>query len=309
MIKKLILIIICLYIFSYNALSQFSYNLEKNSLSFKFKDKNLFYENTEKNKERGVDKRGLIFGINMGMLKGNSYNAMYYNGDTARNENSINYILKNTYQYNEIKHQLNERNFKLYALPNNMSYNASIMVGFYARYNYNNTTGYFISFNFSKLNTNGVFSLSIDSATFTSEPALRYFSIYGQEERTYIDIGLHKEFYLGDKSNFFVEGGINFTNTLVKKNGIVIGNLDYSIINVYGNQPYTPGSGAIPYEVRQGGIGFGFFGGCGVNLNFNDKISVDPGLNLYYQSINLLGYEQYRLNYFLYVRLMMRNFL
>lgn len=307
--KELIIIILCLILNHYKGLTQFNSNFDKHSFSFKITEKNIVSENSEIKKERGVDKRGLTFGINMGMFKGNSYNAMNYNGDTVRNENSINYILKNQYHYNDIKQRLNQRNFKLYALPANMSYDASIMVGFYARYNYNNTTGYFISFNFSKLNTNGVFSLSIDSATFTSEPALRYFTIYGQEERTYIDFGLHKEFFLGEKSNFFVEGGINFTNTLVKKNGIIIGDLDYSIINVYGKQPYTPGSGAIPYEVRQGGIGFGFFAGGGVNLNFNDKISIDPGFNLYYQSISLLGYEQYRLNYYLYVRLMLRNFL
>lgn len=288
---------------------QFSANTSKFSSDFKIEKGNLKPIIEEKIKDKTVDNRGLTFGINMGMMKGNGYNAMNYNGDTVRNENSINYILKNSYYYNEIKHQLNEKNFRLYSIPGEMSYDASIMVGFYARYNFNNTTGVFIQFNFSKLNTNGMFAFSVDSATFTSEPALRYFSIYGQEERTYIDIGLHKEYSIGEKMNFFVEGGLNFTNTLVKKNGIKINDLDYSLINVYGNQPYVPNSGAQPYDVRQGGIGFGFFGGCGINLNFNDKVSVDPGVNLYYQSIKLLGYEEYRLNYYLYVRLMLRNFL
>lgn len=302
MIKKTSLFITFSLLILYNIKGQISSNFQINHGNLK----PIILENR---KDKIADKRGLIFGINMGMLKGNSYNAMNYSGDTIRNENSINYILKNIYQYNEIKHELNERNFHLYSVPSNMSYDASIMVGFYARYNYNNTTGVFLQFNYSKLSTNGLFSLSIDSATFTSEPALRYFSIYGLEERTYIDLGIHKELYLGEKTNFFIEGGINFTNTVVKKNGIKINNLDLSIINVYGNQPYVPGSGSQPYEVRQGGIGFGFFGGCGINLNFNDNISVDPGLNLYYQSINLTGYDQYRLNYYLYVRLMLRNFL
>ncbi len=309
MIRKLIFFVICVCIITSNIFGQNSLNTSLFSAGFKLDNGNLTPVYDLKKKDKTIDKRGLTFGINMGMIKGNSYNAMNYNGDTVKNENSINYILKNTYHYNEIKHELNERNFRLYSIPGNMSYDASIMVGFYARYNYNNSTGIFIQFNFSKLNTNGLFALSIDSATFTSEPALRYFPIYGQEERTYIDIGLHKEYYLGEKANFFINGGLNFTNTLVTKNGITINDLDFSIINVYGNQSYVPGSGAQPYEVRQGGIGFGFFGGCGVNLNFNEKVSVDPGLNLYYQSIKLSGYEQYRLNYYLYIRLMLRNFL
>ncbi len=260
-------------------------------------------------KEFGTqDKRGLVFGINMGMLKANSNSALYYSG-SKENENNINYILSNSYYYNEIKHQLNEHEYKLYSVPTSMKYDASIMVGFYARYNISNTSGFFIQFNFSKLNTTGQFALSIDSVTFTSEPALSYFPIYGQEQRSYIDMGFQKQWFLGKLSNFFVEGGINFTNVLVKKSGIQINDLDYSIVNVYGNQQYTPNTSMYPYEVRQGGIGFGFFGGAGISLNFNEKISLEPGFNVFYQSIKLTHYEQYRLNYSVFMRLILRDFL
>ncbi|MFZ4398551.1 MAG: hypothetical protein ACOYO1_00845 [Bacteroidales bacterium] len=260
-------------------------------------------------KEFGApDRRGLVFGINMGMLKANGHSALYYNG-SDENENNIKYILSNPYYYNEIKHQLNERNFSLSSVPTTMSYDASIMVGFYARYNFDNTTGIFIQFNFSKLNTTGQFALSTDSATFTSEPALRYFSVYGMEQRSYIDIGFQKQWFLGKLSNFFVEGGINFTNVLVKKSGIIINDLDYSLVNIYGNQQYTPNTSMSPYEVRQGGIGLGFFGGAGISLNFNEKVSIEPGFNLYYQSINLSPYDQFRINYDVYIRLILRDFL
>jgi len=260
-------------------------------------------------KEFGTaDKRGLVFGINMGMLKANGHSALYYNG-SPENENNIKYILSNPYYYNEIKHQLNEHEYTLYSIPTTMSYDASIMVGFYARYNISNTAGFFIQFNFAKLNTTGQFALSIDSATFTSEPALNYFTIYGQEQRSYIDIGYQKQWFLGKLSNFFIEGGINFTNVLVKKSAIIINDLDYSIVNVYGSQQYTPNTSLQPYDIRQGGIGLGFFGGGGISLNFNEKVSIEPGFNIYYQSINLTAYEQFRLNYNVYVRLILRDFL
>jgi len=260
-------------------------------------------------KEFGTaDKRGLVFGINMGMLKANGHSALYYNG-SPENENNINYILSNPYYYNEIKHQLNERNYSLNTVPTTMSYDASILVGFYARYNVSNTAGFFIQFNFSKLNTTGQFALETDSANFTSEGSLRYFSIYGQEQRSYIDIGYQKQWFLGKLSNFFVEGGINFTNVLVKKSGIIINDLDYSIINVYGSQQYTPNTSMQPYEVRQGGIGFGFFGGAGISLNFNEKVSIEPGVNVFFQSIKLTGYDQYHLNYTVFMRLILSDFL
>ncbi|NVN94589.1 MAG: hypothetical protein HXX18_04805 [Bacteroidetes bacterium] len=264
---------------------------------------------TPNSKEFGtVDRRGLVFGINMGMLKANGHSALYYNG-SPDNENNIKYILDNKYYNDEIKKQLNNYAFKLYSFPTTMSYDASIMVGFHARYNFTNTAGIFIQFNFSKLNTTGQFALSTDSVNYTSQASLRYYSIYGQEQRSYIDIGFQKQWFLGKLSNFFFEGGINFTNVLVKKSGIIIGDLDYSIVNVYGSQKYIPNAGMQPYDIRQGGIGFGVFGGGGVCLNFNEKLSIEPGLNVYYQSINLANYDQYRINYTLFVRLVLRDFL
>ncbi|MFZ4739812.1 MAG: hypothetical protein ACOYLE_01455 [Bacteroidales bacterium] len=255
-----------------------------------------------------IDRRGLVFGINMGMLKANGYSALYYNGN-PENENNIKYILDNKYYNDEIKKQLNNYAFRLYSFPTTMSYDASIMVGFHARYNLTNTSGIFIQFNFSKLNTTGQFALSTDSVNYTSQASLRYFSIYGQEQRSYIDIGFQKQWFLGKLSNFFLEGGVNFTNVLVKKSGIIIGDLDYSIVNVYGSQNYVPNAGMQPYDIRQGGIGFGVFGGAGICLNFNEKLSIEPGLNVFYQSINLTGYDNYRLNYTLFVRLVLRDFL
>ena len=45
-------------------------------------------------KEFGTpDRRGLVFGINMGMLKGNSNSALYFSG-AANNENNIKYIIE-----------------------------------------------------------------------------------------------------------------------------------------------------------------------------------------------------------------------
>ncbi len=271
---------------------------------------NIENDNTNSNKKEfgAPDRRGLVFGFNMGMLKANGHSALYYSG-SDKNENNIKYIISNPYYYNEIKHQLNEREFTLYTVPTTMSYDASIMVGFHARYNFTNTFGVFIQFNFSKLNTTGQFALSIDSTTFTSQPALNYFAIYGQEQRSYIDIGIQKQWFLGKLSNFYVEGGLNFTNVLVKKSGIIINNLEYSIVNVYGSQQYTPNMSMQPYDIRQGGIGFGFFGGAGICLNFNEKVSLEPGIHVFYQSINLTGYDQYRINYSIFMRLILRDFL
>ncbi|MCX6231974.1 MAG: hypothetical protein NTZ33_10570 [Bacteroidetes bacterium] len=304
-LQKKIVWIIALLVLQNFGFAQFSFtkkpllpplDIENNSL------------NSESKKFGEPDRRGLVFGFNMGMFKGNGFSALYYNGAPA-NENNINFIINNPYYHEEIRHKVNEHNFSLYSWPTTMSYDITILAGFYARYNVTNTLGYFMQFNIARLNTTGQFALSIDSVNFTSEPSLRYYSIYGQEQRTYIDIGVQKQWYLGEISNIFAEGGINFTSVLVKKSAISIENTEYSLVNVYGSQQYIPNSGLQPYDVRQGGVGIGFFCGGGISVYFNNNVSVEPGFNLYYQSINLTDYENYRLNYSIFVRLVLRNFL
>jgi hypothetical protein len=98
--------VFCFSIITINIFSQNGLNTSAFSAGFKMDKGNLTPIYDVKKKDKTIDKRGLTFGINMGMIKGNGYNAMNYNGDTVKNENSINYILKNTYHYNEIKHVL-----------------------------------------------------------------------------------------------------------------------------------------------------------------------------------------------------------
>ena len=107
------------------------------------------YTSIHKKEFGTVDRRGLVFGFNMGILQANGHSALYYSG-SSENENNIKYVLSNPYYYNEIKHLLNEHEFTLYTVPTTMSYDLSILVGFYARYNFTNTAGVFIQFNFSK---------------------------------------------------------------------------------------------------------------------------------------------------------------
>lgn len=269
----------------------------------------LFYEEKKKDpNETTFDNRGLMFGLNLGMLKSNGYNANYYNG-SSKNVNTINYILNNQYYYNDIRRELNNRDFELYELPSQMKFDLTLSVGFYLRYLLNQHNGFFIQFNYAKLSTNDVFTLKIDSANFTSEPSLRLYNIYGQEERTYIDFGFHHENRLGNKTNWFIETGFNINSTKVLKSGITIGSLDYSIINVYGSQGYVPGSGVSPYSVTQTGIGYGFFGTAGIRLLFNEYVSIDPYMSLYYQRTGLDGYSDFKLSYTFMVRILLRNFL
>ncbi len=172
------------------------------------------------------DLTGWQFGINLGMYLANKNSAAFYNG-LPGNENNIAYILKNYYWYNEIKQELNGRDILKFPntqkpewtgagnqwaseynlkpgdtawwvyYPLNLKYDAAISPGFYAKYNFNNTTGIFVQSNYVKLKTSGIFQLVIDSITGFSEPALRHGFIRGEEERISIDVGISKHYRTG----------------------------------------------------------------------------------------------------------------
>lgn len=276
---------------------------------------------------------GWRFGINMGMYFADKTSATYYSG-LPSNENNIAYVLDNYYWYEEIRQQLNSRDIikGVSQVPNNwagaynewraiynvpagdeeqwwiyypetMKYDASISVGFYAKYNFNNTTGIFIQSNYVKLKTNGVFQMAIDSITGFSEPALRPGYIVGEEERINIDLGISKFYRTGQMTSVFIETGFHMNSTQVLANRIQIGNQEYSIVDVYLNQNYVPNTNVTSYNIYQGGIGYGIFFNGGVKFILSKDISIDPGVEFYWNKVNLEGYKDFGLNYYAYIRL------
>ncbi len=278
---------------------------------------------------------GWRFGINMGMYFANKSSADYYNG-MPKNENNIAWVLNNYYWYQEVNQQLNSRHILNdnippqwsgaynewragYGLaagdtswwiyyPTNMKYDAAISPGFYAKYNFNNTTGVFIQSNYVKLTTSGIFQMVIDSITGFSEPALRPGYIKGVEERVNIDIGISKFYRTGQITSVFIETGFHLNSTRVLENRIQIGNKEFNIVNRYLNQNFVPNTNITEYNVYQGGLGFGIFLSGGVKFILAESISIDPGFQLFWKNINLEGYNDFGLNYYTYIRMIFNLF-
>jgi hypothetical protein len=281
---------------------------------------------------------GWRFGINMGMYFANKSSADFYNG-MPENENNIAYILNNKFWYEEVEQQLNSRKILRYPTenlnawtgeynrwrdeynvaegdtskwwiyyPKNLKYDAAISPGFYAKYNFNNTTGVFVQSNYVKLTTSGIFQMVIDSITGFSEPALRPGYIKGVEERVNIDLGISKFYRTGQATSVFIETGFHLNSARVLENRIQIGNKEFSIVDRYLGQNYIPNSNITAYNVYQGGLGFGIFLNSGFKFILNESISIDPGFQLFWKKINLEGYDSFGLNYYTYIRMIFNLF-
>jgi hypothetical protein len=282
------------------------------------------------------DLTGWRFGINMGLYFANNYTAQYFSGERF-NENNIEYVLNNKYWYEEIYQELNSNNIykttngnippawtsslqewkQQYGIadgesawwiyyPLDMKYNATIMPGFYVKYNFNNTTGIFVQSNYVKLVASGVFQMVIDSVTYTSEPALRTGFIRGKQEQVTIDMGISKFYRTGKFTSIFIETGLQMNSTRVLESRIQIGKQEYSLVNLYGGTGYIPGPGGNSYEynIYQGGIGFGIFLNGGVKFILNETVSIDPGVQVAWKNVNLEGYQDFAPDAYVYVRLM-----
>ena len=261
--------------------------------------------------------RGWHFGLNMGFYFPNSYTANFYNGH-YNNVNKVEWVLENNYWYEDLRSDhLNGYNVLydsaarhyLIDYQTNMRYDAVFSPGFYVRYNVKRNLGFYLQFTYAQLRTSGTFSLHIDSVTYTSEPALRHGFITGKEVRNLMDIGVFKSFDLDDIIQFYLEGGINMTNTVVSSNEIDISGFRKTIINRYGNQMYVPNTAMNEEFIYQGGIGFGITATAGLRFIFSEKISVDPSFQFFWKKANLEGYEAYNSHYNVFIRLILNDIL
>jgi hypothetical protein len=252
---------------------------------------------------------GWDMGLNFGFYIPSSFHAQFYNGDAA-NVNNIDYIFKNKYQRDEISNSLNSTDtFFITGMPSNMHYTSAFNVGIYFRRTFENDFGFAFQFNYSKLKASDFFQVEVDPYLILTEPDLRLFSIWGMEERVNFDLVFSR--YFPVKSEVFLpffEAGFNINSTRVIENKIKINQLEYSLVDVYLNGSYVPGVQQNQYTVQQGGVGWGISGTGGVKMIFNNGLSIDPGVQLLYQKINLEGYERYRPALVFFVRMSLTGF-
>jgi len=248
---------------------------------------------------------GFSFGLNMGAFWANKYQANFYNGSNV-NDDSINLVFGNKYYLNEITAALNDT-FHNVQLPAEMHYQPAMLIGFNIKYNMTHNLGVFLQFNYQALRAKDVFTMDLGPPGVYHQDSSLICPIWGKEDRYNIDLGISKDFSLSKNIAIFAEGGMNINYTKVKEHKIAIGSLEYSLINIYGNQPYIPNTQMQTYTMHLGGWGIGGFVNAGVRLIFNNHVSLDPGASFYWSQIKLKGYTAYRPHFAVFVRLSYQN--
>ena len=315
---KILLIFLTLLSFSDIAAQLFNPGWNKaNSFSpNKFDTKKIFYEEQGYEYDSAAMYKGWSLGANFGFYFAHKGTANFYNGSGT---NDIAYVLDNFYQREDIEEMIGYRidtSFNPpWELPQNMRYDPAMMIGFYFKYNFSKNFALYFQTSYVKLKTTDIFILHLQKYQTTLEPTYNQYGIMGSEERFTIEAGVIQEFEMNDVVRLYVETGINTVNTKVLLNKIEVEGLEYSIVNIYGNQSYVPNTPLQQYDMRQGGFGWGISFGTGIRLVFNEHVSIDPGFSLYLQNVIIQDntnfqptYKSFGASYAAFVRFTFRNF-
>jgi hypothetical protein len=248
--------------------------------------------------------RGWSFGLNVGVYYASKGTANYYNGNPS-NVNNVNYVMSNYYWYNDIFHALGAHDsISVAGLPQNMHYKLAMQPGLYAQYSFNSQLALVIEFNYMRLKAEDVITFEVDPPIdYLGNPDLRLYPMHGSEERVYADIGLKKTYPKTEKLSWFVMGGLNVNSTKVRKSAFYVEDVEYSMINTYGNNSYVPNSNMQTYEVYQGGIGIGMFAGGGASLKFGSVV-IEPGITTHWLMVKLEDYQNMNPGIGAYIRFM-----
>ena len=245
------------------------------------------------------------FGINLGGYFPNKYSANYYNG-VSGNDNTVGYVMSNTYWYRDIKLALNAADtVTIDGYPTNMHYHVALTGGVFLRFNFNRKNGIFLLANYTRLKAEDVVTMEVDPKNYLTIPDIRMIPIAGKEGRAILELGYQRSFPMKSKIYYFVNGSVTMCYTHVIKSVLVVEGREYNLINIYGNNNYVPNSNTQEFTTNQYGLGWGFTLGGGIGLPLTDQFSLEPGVSMQYYPVNLTGYSLYKPCFTIYMRILL----
>ncbi len=282
------------FIFSFT--DCFSQNIfsEKNS------NKLLLHQDDEDN-----EKSGFSVSMNLGMYFGNKKSAVLYNGNCYLEfedqnfrcltiEERIGPEFNSTINspYNQILQYFNNQGDGVESFyvpddsyPANMRYQPAFLIGMNVSYYFNNENAITLNINSTKLTAKDAFTLVfVGSSPQLNEPQdIRPFTVWGTEKRINVTLGLKKLWPINTSSSFFFEYGGSMLAVTLLENKIKVGGRDYSLI--YGGLNFNQAS--LQFNPRSY-YGFGFYISPGMQFTFNEKMSLDLGINLAREKVAIL---------------------
>lgn len=236
-----------------------------------------------------------VYGLNFGGYFANNGTANYYNGDGTNSEHSLEESLFRHYNYDRLVRDVDDiiESFEIGDIPTNMAYSPSLQVGVFGGIQLSDKFAIMSEFNYTKLSVSDKFTLFTDKFTSTTEPYRLLSDIYAEEERIEVIAGFQYTIQTRGYIHPFIESGVSLTDTEILENRVNIDGISISI-----RQPRSE-----YYNIRDYGIGFGFYTGVGLKMDVNEQFSLRMGASVNMSQINLGNNSDILPRYTLWVRI------
>lgn len=263
-----------------------------------------------------IVKKGFHAGIYVGAYWANKSTAYLYDG-YGFDQNGQRNSFTNSILYNQIVNVYGSGNggtdyiaqllnvnpgdwyFNEQDMPINLRYTTTYLIGLNTRYRINKKESITLNAYGTKLVVNGKFTISsVTSTNFgsgsSSQARINEFAIVGAEQRLMFQLGYQRILGDNEKLNFMIEGGLNIILAKAQKNQAVLisnnpnlsqNSITIDLMNIYNQPPYN-----FYTSKYMTGVGIGFFGGFGLNLNINPRYSIQLLYSPSFDRISL-GYE------------------
>lgn len=251
-----------------------------------------------------AEKKGLMFGLNVGYLLPNDEPATFYDG-TPKEPGflDLNEFLGLWFIRDQVINTLGDRavNYRLSEYPQEYRYNNALSIGGHARYQFNWTHAVVADMNFARLRSAGIFVIEYPDNTGVTQPIYESFEITGEEDRMNLSLGYQVALGVPSAFGVHLEFGPMLTSVRVRNNQLRIGDRTYSILRAetVGLAPDQLITSPIPTVTSLGG-----YGQLGANLEFH-KFTVEMALRVNLEKIALYEGQEanFRPSYMPFLRL------
>ncbi len=233
------------------------------------------------------ERQGFVFGMSIGAYFANKQSAAFYNGEAlyelgdnlATIYNIEDRLFLNDQTYQQVTNLIEAQDFSIPfdSYPQAMRYNPGVLIGFRAGYRLNNENSFFLDLNYATLKAADKFTLVTNLLPDPSQGTqdIRLYNIIGEEDRLNIHLGYRAGIVVNEDMNWYIEGGASMLAIRLQENFLEIEGTTFDLWIA----PFGPNNISGP-QSNLTGTGYGFYGGTGVEVFFDERFEIDLGMRL-----------------------------
>lgn len=238
-------------------------------------------------------RKGLEFGVNMGVYNANDKSALFYNGDgwyDLGDNSATLYSIEERLQLGttaaSVQNIIGTESFEIPwdAYSYDMRYDPALMMGLKTVYFWNPESALILNVDACNLKAYGPWTMHIAGLPGQGQGSdnIKLYGVFGQERRMITSLGFRTSMYIVDDAAWIFELGGTMTGTQIMRNFINIENQTFDLITLY----QGPGQFSNATS-RLTSMGYGFYTVIGLEALFEEGGNLEANLRISRDKIHL----------------------